>query len=121
MNKTCKNCDHKQACANWTETWEGPGVTNCHDWSGWHDIIEDTTDMPNEKESVFNKYYGTDKWRQGMFRKRSDDILVCYEFPDGTRTIKSTKTLDGVIFNDITCVEMKPIAWRELPKYEINK
>lgn len=94
MNKTCNNCDHKQACANWTMVWDGPGVTNCHDWSGWHDAI---TDPPRDERQIL--IYGTNyHYTIGKYMKN----YRCY--------VRS----DAWTVNDIL---KGVIAWRELTKY----
>lgn len=52
-------------------------------------------DMPKEKESIFARFYGTDKWRSAMFRTASEDVLACVEYEDGSRLVKALHTMDG--------------------------
>ena len=51
--------------------------------------------MPEERDSIFAKAKGTDKWEAGMFEKKSDNVIVTVEFKDGTRMTKVSRTLDG--------------------------
>ena len=52
-------------------------------------------DMPKERESIFARFYGTDKWRTGMFRTTSDDVIACVEYEDGSRLVKVLHTISG--------------------------
>ena len=36
--------------------------------------------MPGERDSMFAKFKGTDKWKKGMFEKISKDVLVTILF-----------------------------------------
>ena len=51
--------------------------------------------MPEEHETIFAKFKGTDKWSNAMFEKRSDDVRVAVEFEDGTRIVLHSYTFDG--------------------------
>ena len=51
--------------------------------------------MPEEHETIFAKFKGTDKWSNAMFEKRSDDVRVAVEFEDGTRSVLHSYTFDG--------------------------
>ena len=52
--------------------------------------------MPAEKNSIFAKLKGTDKWNSIMWEKTSDEVIVCIEFEDGTRKTTVAKTHDGI-------------------------
>ena len=52
-------------------------------------------DMPKEHDSIFARFYGTDKWRTGMFRTASDDVNACVEYEDGSRLVKALHTIFG--------------------------
>ena len=52
-------------------------------------------DMPKEHDSIFARFYGTDKWITGMFRTASDDVNACVEYEDGSRLVKSLHTISG--------------------------
>lgn len=60
---------------------------------GWISV-EDS--LPLEHDTIFTKLYGTDKWRNAMFRKMSDDVRVVKVFRDGTRRVHHDHTVDGV-------------------------
>lgn len=73
--------------------------------------------LPEERESMFKKFKGTSKWCEAMFEGISDDVNVTVEFEDGTRTTKTSHTLDG----KWKCekgygIKMKVIAWQPLPE-----
>lgn len=79
--------------------------------------------MPAEKNSIFAKLKGTDKWNSIMWEKTSDEVIVCIEFDDGTRKTTVAKTHDGIWKLDTRILKMKVTHWMplpELPKEEIN-
>lgn len=55
-------------------------------------------DMPPEKDSIFAKYYGTDKWTPAMFKKASKDVLVTIEFDAGKCERKENTDMSAVEF-----------------------
>ena len=52
--------------------------------------------LPDEHESLFARYNGTDKWRNAMFTTISDRVIVCAEYENGKRIVKTANTVDGV-------------------------
>lgn len=52
-------------------------------------------DMPKERESIFARFYGTDKWKTGMYRTVSEDVIACLEAKNGHRMVKVLSTQDG--------------------------
>ena len=52
--------------------------------------------LPPEHDTIFAKLKGTDKWRDAMFEKQSDDVRVVFRFEDGTRRVGHSYTVDGV-------------------------
>ena len=52
--------------------------------------------LPDEHESLFARYKGTDKWRNAMFTTISDRVIVCAEYENGKRIVKTANTVDGV-------------------------
>lgn len=54
-----------------------------------------TERLPEEHDSIFAPFYGTEKWVSGMFRTISDDVNACVEYEDGTRKVKTLHTFDG--------------------------
>ena len=51
--------------------------------------------LPEEHYTIFAKLKGTDKWRSAMFEKMSDDVRIVVVFPDGTRRVSHSHTVDG--------------------------
>lgn len=71
--------------------------------------------LPEENDTIFAKFKGTDKWSDIMFEKRSDDVNVTLEFDDGSRMTKTLYTIDGEWKRE-TIVKHKVIAWMPLPE-----
>lgn len=80
---------------------------------GWI-LVEDG--LPEERNSMFAKWKGTDKWSESMFEKISSDVNVTVEYEDGTRQTITTHTLDGKWALPNRVVKQKVIAWRPLPE-----
>ena len=55
-----------------------------------------TERMPDEHESLFARYKGTEKWHNAMFTTSSDRVIVCAEYENGERIIKTASTIEGV-------------------------
>lgn len=72
--------------------------------------------MPAEKNSIFAKFKGTDKWNSIMWEKTSDEVIVCIEFDDGTRKTTVAKTHDGIWKLDTKILKMKVTHWMPLPE-----
>jgi hypothetical protein len=75
--------------------------------------------MPEEKESCWAKYYGTDKWRNGMFCKCSEFVDVTVVRSDGKREVTLANTIDGkwvLMTSWIPPKTAEVIAWK--PKAE---
>ena len=72
--------------------------------------------MPPEKDSVFAKCYGTDKWKPAMFRKMSDNVLITIELPDGTRKTMEAHTTDGVWSLNFNFLKAKVLFWAPMPE-----
>ena len=69
--------------------------------------------LPEEHDSIFKKFKGTDKWRSAMFEKMSDNVNVTVEFEDGARMSMKGYTVDGKWKPD-TAVKCKVVAWQPL-------
>ena len=80
------------------------------------DWIPVNKDMPVEHDSVFTRFHGTDKWRDGMWLKSSAKVLVTVEFEDGTRLTETAKTIDGKWATENRIRKRKVIAWKKMPK-----
>lgn len=57
--------------------------------------IKCSDEMPEERESIFAKFKGTDKWSPAMFAQSSEDVRVVIVFADGTRRVSHSHTIDG--------------------------
>ena len=57
--------------------------------------IKCSDEMPEERDSIFAKLKGTDKWSSAMFEKMSEDVRVVVVFEDGTRRVHHSYTVDG--------------------------
>ncbi|MFG6369466.1 MAG: hypothetical protein K1W16_13835 [Lachnospiraceae bacterium] len=71
--------------------------------------------MPKERDSIFAKFKGTDKWNNSMFEKISDDVNVTVEFEDGKRKTMTLHTCDGKWKTDLRIVKFNVLAWQPLP------
>ena len=54
-----------------------------------------TKEMPEEHDTMFAKYWGTDRWNEYMFRRKSELVEVTVELEDGTRYTDASRTYDG--------------------------
>ena len=57
--------------------------------------IKCSDEMPKERDTIFAKFKGTDKWKSTMFEKMSEDVRVVVVFEDGTRRVHHSYTVDG--------------------------
>lgn len=54
-----------------------------------------TERLPDEHKSLFARYKGTDKWSNAMFTTISDRVIVCAEYENGERSVKTANTIEG--------------------------
>ena len=73
--------------------------------------------MPEEHDSIFAKFKGTDKWRPAMFEKASEDVRIVEVFADGTRRVYHSHTIDGKW--DIEKQPMKRTVTHWMPNPEL--
>ena len=73
-----------------------------------------TERMPEEKDTMFAKYWGTDRWNKYMFRGKSELVEVTVELEDGTRYTDASRTRDGKwdIEMNHGAVKKKVVAWK---------
>lgn len=57
--------------------------------------IKCSDEMPEEQETIFAKFKGTDKWSPAMFSQSSEDVRVVIAFADGTRRVSHSHTING--------------------------
>lgn len=72
--------------------------------------------LPEEHDSIFAKWKGTDKWSKAMFEKTSCDVNVTVEYDDGKRNTITSHTVDGKWALPNRIIKQKVIAWRPLPE-----
>ena len=71
--------------------------------------------MPEEIDSMYAKFRGTDKWRAGMFEKISKDVLVTILFKKRL-FVQSAHTVDGQWKNDLLRIGGEVVAWMPFPE-----
>lgn len=71
--------------------------------------------MPEERDSIFKERYGTDRWRDTMFLKTSDNVLATVVDDNGNYTVVPACTIDGrwSVWKSLHC---KVIAWQQYPE-----
>lgn len=75
-----------------------------------------TERLPDEEDSIFARYYGTDRWMKSMFRKRSREVIVTSVFEDGELHTEVAHTTDGEWHIGVNVVPRKVLAWMPLPE-----
>ena len=78
--------------------------------------ISVTERLPKEEDSIFARYYGTDRWRKSMFRKKSREVIVTSVFEDGELHTEVAHTTDGEWHVGVNVVPRTVIAWMPLPE-----
>jgi hypothetical protein len=71
--------------------------------------------MPEEHDSIFARLYGTERWQKGMFRKRSEKVLVTERCLGGIYVTSVAKTMDGE-WEKAQGVQPEIIAWMPFPE-----
>ena len=74
--------------------------------------------LPEEHDSIFAKLYGTDRWDNNLWRARSEEVIVCIEYDDGSRSVTTSDTKDGkwTIEKRSKFSKCKVVAWMSFPK-----
>lgn len=80
------------------------------------DWIRVNDEMPVERDSMFAKFKGTNKWKTGMFEKTSRDVLVTVEYDNGKRHTEVAHTVDGRWKLKMRILNARVIAWKEMPQ-----
>lgn len=78
--------------------------------------ISVTDRLPDEHESLFARYKGTDKWNNAMFTTISDPVIVCEENENGRHIVKTANTVDGVWKVKYSFHPYRVTHWMPLPK-----
>ncbi len=71
--------------------------------------------LPEERDSIFAKFKGTDKWKTGMFEKTSDTVIVTVCDDGGKHRTTTAHTNDGEWKINTFLHEEKVVAWTPLP------
>lgn len=72
--------------------------------------------LPEERDSIFAKLKGTDKWKNYMFEKTSTKVIVTICINDGSHIVTTAHTIDGRWKTDIFINGGEVIAWMPLPE-----
>lgn len=72
--------------------------------------------MPEQRESMFFKFFGTDRWKPAMFRYRSNEVLVCVMFEDGSKLVTVAHTTDEKWFFPYPMKRHKVTHWMPFPE-----
>ena len=75
-----------------------------------------TERMPDAHESLFAHYKDTDKWFDGMFMTISDLVIVCAEYENGERIVKTANTTDGIWKVKDSFYPCRVTHWMPLPE-----
>lgn len=75
-----------------------------------------TERLPEEHDSIFAHWYGTDNWNRAYWRTTSGTVIVTVEFNNGHRVVKTSYTHDGEWYDEKRNSNCKVIAWKPLPK-----
>lgn len=54
-----------------------------------------TERLPEEHDSIFAKFKGTNKWSESMFERTSYEVIVTVKYADGTILTETAYTKDG--------------------------
>lgn len=72
--------------------------------------------MPEERDSIFAKFKGTDKWKNGMFEKTSGTVIVAVCSNNGSHRVTTAHTNDGKWKVNTFLGGEEVVAWMPLPE-----
>lgn len=81
--------------------------------NGW---IPVSKRLPEEHDSIFVKFKGTDNWKKGMFEKTSKYVIATVVFDDGTVLVEQAHTTDGIWRTDKKVLGGTVVAWMDYPE-----
>ena len=81
--------------------------------NGWIPVNER---MPEEHNSIFAKFKGTDNWKKGMFKKTSKYVIATVVYDDGTILTERAHTTDGAWKTEKPVLGGKVVAWMNFPE-----
>lgn len=85
---------------------------------GWISVKDS---LPEETPSIFNSLYGTEHWRDSMWRMDSRKVIVAITLPDRSRVVNTARTRDGEWYTDVARV-LNPVVthWMPLPQLPLE-
>lgn len=72
--------------------------------------------LPEEHDSIFAKFKGTENWKKGMFEKTSKYVIATVVFDDGTVLVAQAYTIDGIWRTDKKVLGGTVVAWMNFPE-----
>lgn len=81
--------------------------------NGWIPVSQR---LPEEHDSIFAKFKGTDNWKRGMFKKTSKYVIATVAFDDGTVLVEQAHTTDGIWRTDKKVLGGTVVAWMDYPE-----
>jgi N-methylhydantoinase B/oxoprolinase/acetone carboxylase alpha subunit len=72
--------------------------------------------LPEEHDSIFAKFKGTDNWKRGMFEKTSKYVIATVMFDDGIMLVEQAYTTDGIWRTDKKILGGTVVAWMDYPE-----
>lgn len=81
--------------------------------NGWIPVSQR---LPEEHDSIFAKFKGTDNWKRGMFEKTSKYVIATVAFDDGTVLVEQAHTTDGIWRTDKKVLGGTVVAWMVYPE-----
>ena len=81
--------------------------------NGWIPVKER---LPEEHDSIFAKFKGTNNWKRGMFEKTSKYVIATVVFDDGTVLVEQAHTTDGIWRTDKKFLGGTVVAWMDYPE-----
>lgn len=81
--------------------------------NGWIPVSER---LPEEHDSIFAKFKGTDNWKRGMFEKTSKYVIATVVFDDGAVLVEQAHTTDGIWRTDNEVLGGTVVAWMDYPE-----
>ena len=126
---TCAKCEYEDGDGGLTESQMKSVISKLlgeeYDIDRLRNMVEDSKwisvkdHLPPERDSIFKKLIGLEKWREGiegLCQRESDYVIVSVRFSDGTEKTGRARTEDGhwVELPTIGC----PVVthWRPFPK-----
>lgn len=82
VQKHDEQCNYAISCVE-----DAPAVKPEPNW------IPVSERLPEEHDSIFMRFYGTEKWKEGMFKKVSDEVNVTIEYVNGSKKVTHCKIM----------------------------